>query len=527
MQKLIRYQHSLPRESILTGALALTMATMIVKLLGFFYKIPLSHLLGDEGMGYFNSAYTIYSFFFVLSSAGVPKAVSLLTSEARAKQLKNAERRILSFSFLLFGAIGLCLSLILGVLCLPLSRLVGIENAALTLLLLSPTITFVTLCGVLRGALSGREMQTPIAISQVIEAASKLVIGMLLAILGRSLGLSLPIVCAISILGITIGSVFSFLYLLYPLRTCREERVEHEVQIPIKIIAIRLFRILTPVTLSAALLSIGSLVDLYLIVNRLCDAGYSSSDAGSLYGTYSTVAQPMLGLVSAVVGAITLSVLPHLTRRAVLGENQERRRLVYSTMRITMGITVAMAFAFLFFSDEIVFLLFPGEMARVGAACLCASAPSVIFLGILMVINTALEAAGLVRAPLITTIFGLALKIPVSYLLIANPDFGILGAPIGTAVSYGVSMLVALAVYRGQYRAEKPPLSGMLSILLAGGVACTVARLISDVLNRGVPTVFGTLVSFFTFGALYVLLFAYFSKNELIQWRKLSKLPKS
>ncbi len=527
MQKLIRYQNTPQRESILTGALSLTMATMIVKLLGFFYKIPLSHLLGDEGMGYFNSAYTIYSFFFVLSSAGVPKAVSLLISEARAKNLRNAERRILSFSFLLFGALGLCLSLILGVMCLPLSRLVGIENASLTLLLLSPTITFVTLGGVLRGVLSGREMQTPIAVSQVIEAASKLVIGMLLAILGRSLGFSLPVVCAISILGITIGSVFSFLYLLYRLRACDEGHPAHEEEVPLKIIAIRLFRILTPVTLSAALLSISALVDLYLIVNRLCAAGYSSLDASRLYGTYSTVAQPMLGLVSAVVGAITLSVLPHLTRRSVLGEGENRRQLLSSTLRITMGITVAMALSFLFFSDEIVFLLFPGEMQKVGAACLCASAPSVIFLGILMVINTALEAAGLVRAPLITTLFGLTFKIPVSYLLIGNPDFGILGAPIGTAVSYGISMLVALSVYRRNYRAERSPLSGMLGILLAGGVSSTVARLCADLLNRGGTSVLGALISFFIFGALYVVLFAFFSKDELIQWRKLSKLPKS
>ena len=213
MQKIIRYHRSTSGESILSGALSLTLGIMIVKLLGFFYKIPLSHLIGEEGMGYFNSAYTIYSFFFVLSSAGVPKAVSLLMGEARAKGLWNTEKRIFRFSLLLFGLLGLLLSMILGIFSLPLSRLVGIENGALTLLLLSPTVTFVTLGGVLRGTLSAWEAQSPIAISQVIEAVCKLVCGMLFALLGRAMGWPIRIVCAASILGITLGSLLSFIYL--------------------------------------------------------------------------------------------------------------------------------------------------------------------------------------------------------------------------------------------------------------------------------------------------------------------------
>ena len=527
MQKLVRYQQTPSKESILSGALSLTLSTIIVKLLGFFYKIPLSYLLTDEGMGYFNSAYTIYSFFFVLCSAGVPKAVSLIISEAEAKNLKNAQRRILSFSFLLFGAIGLFLSLIVGALCLPLSRLVGIENGALTLLMLSPTITFVTLGGVLRGALSGREMQTPIAISQVIEALSKLVLGVLLAILGKSMGLSLRIVCALSILGITLGSLFSFLYLLSRVRACMELPRDFHDDVPLKMIAIRLFRILTPVTLSAALLCLSSIVDLYLIVNRLCAAGYSAADAGRLYGTYSTVAQPMLGAVSALVGALTLAALPHLTRQSVLAQREDRRRLVTLAMRLTLAFTVAVAFAFLFFSDEIVYLIFPTEMERVGAACLCVCAPSVIFLGILMVVNTVLEAGGLVRAPLITTVFGLSFKIPISYFLIANPDYGILGAPIGTAASYGVSMLAALAIYRKPHEEEQSPLHGAHGIVLAAGVSSVAARLCLDLIDHGTASFSGSLCAFFLFAILYPLLLWCFMGGEITEWRKLSKLPKS
>ena len=64
-------------KNMLIGAVSLTVSVFIVKLLGFLYKLPISRLLGDEGMGYFNTAYAIYGFFYILCTAGVPKAMTV------------------------------------------------------------------------------------------------------------------------------------------------------------------------------------------------------------------------------------------------------------------------------------------------------------------------------------------------------------------------------------------------------------------------------------------------------------------
>ena len=88
---------------LFSGAVVLAMAGIFVKVLGMIYKIPLTNLLGDEGMGYFNAAYTIYTLFFVLATSGMPVALSLLISESlargeekRAGQIYRAASRLSS-----------------------------------------------------------------------------------------------------------------------------------------------------------------------------------------------------------------------------------------------------------------------------------------------------------------------------------------------------------------------------------------------------------------------------------------------
>ena len=136
-------------------------------------------------MSYFNGAYAVYSFFFVICSAGIPKAVSIATTAARARGDGKSERRILSLSVLLFGAMGLFLSFLLAVLSAPLAKMVGIDGAGKPLLCIAPSILFVTLGGVLRGALTGRERLVPVALSQVLEAGIKLVFGTLFALFSQ------------------------------------------------------------------------------------------------------------------------------------------------------------------------------------------------------------------------------------------------------------------------------------------------------------------------------------------------------
>ena len=127
------------RYGVLGGAISLSLATLIVKLLGVFYKIPLAAILGDEGMGYFNSAYTVYAFFYLLCTAGVPKAIMILisekTAECRGEEI-NKIMHIASRAFLLLG-VAVCGAFI--IFSEPLASFIGNSSSRATMIAAAPT----------------------------------------------------------------------------------------------------------------------------------------------------------------------------------------------------------------------------------------------------------------------------------------------------------------------------------------------------------------------------------------------------
>ena len=198
------------KSKLLSGALILSLSTLVIKLLGVVYKIPLANYLSDEGMGYFNSAYTVFSFFYLICTAGVPKAVMIL--ESKTPHLRESRERI-RISLCFFGALGFLFMLGLIVFSSPLSRFVGNSNSRFTLVSIAPSILFVSMGGVLRGKLSADMHLGQVAISQLIEAVGRLALGLLFAEVGVRKFLPLPIISAMTILGVTLGSSLGFVYL--------------------------------------------------------------------------------------------------------------------------------------------------------------------------------------------------------------------------------------------------------------------------------------------------------------------------
>ena len=156
-------------QGIIGGALSLTLSAVIVKLLGLIYKIPLSNMLGDEGMGYFNSAYTVYAFFYLLCTAGVPKAIMILVSEAKARGSKIEEQNIVRIATRAFLALGTIATAIFILFAAPLADLIGNSSSRATMIAIAPSIIFISLAGVIRGCLNANMQLLDIAVSQIIE----------------------------------------------------------------------------------------------------------------------------------------------------------------------------------------------------------------------------------------------------------------------------------------------------------------------------------------------------------------------
>lgn len=421
------------------GAFSLTLSTLIVKIIGFIYKLPLSYILSDEGMGYFNSAYTVFSFFFLLCTAGVPRAISIIINDTEQQYRAPTLRCLLST----FIVIGLSLSLILLIFAYALSILIGSKGCYPSLLAIAPSLLFVAIGGVLRGYLNGVMSFSSIALSQIFEGVIKLILGMLFAILGVRAGLGYPEIAGLSILGVTLGSLGA----LIPLYIGAREHIKAkgEIKLCMPMLIKRLFKISAPITLNSAVLGASSIIDLVLIIRLLISSGMSEEGATGAFGNYSTLIIPLINLVIALLTPISAAALPMLCERLREGK-EEYGRVLSSLFSVFLFFLIPISLAFALFGREILFLLFDDTSASSAASSLVISSASVLFLGLLTLSNTANEAMKDTKGPLIATLIGVIIKTGATLLLIPTQDIGILGASIASAISYAVSFTVSFVL---------------------------------------------------------------------------------
>ena len=172
-------------RSFLSGASVLTVSAVVVKIIGLLYRIPMLSHLGTEGMGYFNTAYELYALFCVISTAGLPVAMSVLISRMESDGQTGGARRVFGISLALFAGVGLCGALLLWGLADAFAGLLGSPASAACMRAISPTVLLICLSSAFRGYFQGKRRMLPTAISQVIEAAGKLLLGLTLAAYAR------------------------------------------------------------------------------------------------------------------------------------------------------------------------------------------------------------------------------------------------------------------------------------------------------------------------------------------------------
>ena len=429
-------------NSVVRGAVAMTVAALLVKVIGVVYKIPLSYMLGEEGMGYFNSAYTVYGFFYIVCASGAPKAITMIIARIDDEQQEATSTTICRKLLYVFSVIGLSMTVLLLLLAHPLSNLIGNNRALYALLYIAPSIFFVTLSGVIRGYLNGLSQLAPIAISQLIEAIGKLALGLTLAHLGRKMLLPLPMIAALAILGITLGSIFSLIYLYCrAFRRKKTSLIKPTKPISIKPIIAQIARIGIPITISAAVAALSGVLDLALVINGLRSGGYTEEAATALYGNYSTLSVPMIGLVSALLLPISSAILPRLA--SLVNDEETFINSLSGVMRIGIAIASPIMLIYGLYAFEILDILFTTESSAVGAPALSVLSCAALLLPTLNLVNTALEARGKTVRVLISLLCGAMLKAVIGVIFIPRENFGIIGAAAGSVISYFFSLALS------------------------------------------------------------------------------------
>ncbi len=440
------------RRSFLSGASILSLSAIAVKIIGLLYRIPLLRYLGTEGMGYFNAAYELYALFCVIATAGLPVAMSVLISAhgADGGSVTSHARRVFRVSRGAFLAIGLVGTALMWGMSVPFAVLLGNERAAVCMRAISPTVLLICLSSALRGYFQGQRNMVPTAVSQVVEAAGKLLFGLVLASWARSRGCDLPTTAAWAVMGLVMGTALSLCYLSISKR-CRDRRLSHDVltvcDAPTsRTILRRLAATAVPVTMSAGLIAAAKCIDLILIHRRLAVLGFSASQIASMYGCYSTLAVPLFNILPSLSASVALSAVPALAAafgRGGAGE-AETRRTATSALRVTIAVAVPAALGLAVFSKDILSLLFSGQPTAVAEAapwlsCLALSVPAAC---LVTVTGGMLQASGHAGRPMIAMLAGVGVKTVLAYILLGNARIGMMGAPVSSLICDTVIVIV-------------------------------------------------------------------------------------
>ena len=291
----------------------------------------------------------------------------------------------------------------------------------------------------------------PTAISQLLEALGKAGIGMAFAIFAKNRGASVPVISAYAVLGVTIGTLISTLYLGFQFIYAKRKgellvKSGNGRQVSQKAVLKRLLVIALPVTVSASVISLTSLIDLGMIIRRLTHIGYTPESATAIYGNYTTLVIPMFNLPSVVVAPIATGIIPAISQYFSQGDKEKLRGVMDGAFRTVTLIAVPAAMGLALFSYPILALLYPAESVLMAYKLLSTISPAVYFLCILTLTNAILQAHGLAKFSMMNMLLGGVIKIAVGYVLLGNIGVGIYGSPLGTIACYGVAMICNLIV---------------------------------------------------------------------------------
>ena len=463
------------KQTFLQGTAVLAMATVLVKLMGFLFKVPLNNIIGEDGFGYFNTAYDVYNVLLMISTTGLPVAMSRMISQAQTLGNHAQIKRIYRTSLKVFLTIGVVGTLIMLVFCRQLSVMVTTnENSWAAIAALAPCVLLICLVSAYRGFFQGQSNMTPTSVSQIFEAVTRLVVGLGLAWLVMKLtgkayvrmqGIVLApgetaqdygditLAAGGAILGVTLGSLISVVYLHHKFRQSNQilslgGGTAKSTRSTMK----ELLSIAVPITLGSAGLQIINLFDTMIYMRRLTGAlQWTEKMADSAKGVYN-FCQTVFALPCSFIPTITIAVIPAITASLTRKDLAEAKATSESSVRTMALIAMPCAAGLFVMAEPVIRLLcstYTEDKIQLAATMLAILGLTVIFNSLVLLLNAIMQAHGDVVTPVVNMLIGGIIKIIVNYILVGQPNLNIVGAPIGTFICYiSITALDLIAMKR-------------------------------------------------------------------------------
>ena len=461
------------KQTFLHGTALLALSTAIVKIIGAFYSIPLKAIIGDQGFGYYSTAYEIYTMLLMISTAGLPVAMSRMISQASSLSAYRQLRKIYATARTIFLTLGFIGAFLMIVFCRQLAAFQQQPDAWVTIAALGPSCFLICLMSTYRGFFQGQSNMKPTSVSQVLEAATKLVMGLSLALLILWRGGSAALAAGGAIFGVTLSCLVSSIYLGRGFGAAyRELPVGEDTAQSGKTIAKTLLAIAVPITIGSAGLQILTVLETKVYMSQLLQT-MTQDMADTQKGIYNFI-QKIFNMPCAFITPITISVIPALTAQLTTGDRRGAKATGESAARVTALLSAPCAFGLLALAEPVTALLggYEGEKLVLATRLMQILAVCIVFNATVLLTNAIMQAHGHVNLPVVNMFIGGFLKLAAVFILTGNKHIGILGTPLGSLLCYFSITVLNLICVRKVL--EEPPaiaknlLRGLLAAAIMG-----------------------------------------------------------
>ena len=522
-------EHKKKKEkNFLVQGSILAIAGVITKLIGAVYRIPLMNIVGDEGMGYYNVAFSIYTVALTLTSYSLPLAVSKLVSARVATgQYKNAYKVFKgAMTFALIGGGFVALLIFFGAGFIA-SNIMHMDMSVYALRILAPCILVVAFLGVFRGFFQGIGSMVPTAFSQVIEqivnAVASIAGAYFLLQMGKGIakaksnGSYGP---AYAAAGGTVGTIagafcamvfVALIFMAYKKILKRQMRRDrgHKKESYKRIYKI-LFLTIAPVILSATVCNISDFIDNAMFSNIMAAQGFKKSEYASLLGMFGGQYSTLINVPLSVSTALAASLIPSLVATIQTGNRRQVHNKINMVTRFNMILAIPCAAGFIVLGKPILDLLFFTQDNTKAALMLQMGAISVVFFCLSTVTNSVLQGLDDMMTPVKNAAISLAIHIAALFLMLVVFKWNIYAVVLSKIVFSGAICILnahALRERIGYVQEQKKTfLIPTLAALIMSVVTIVIHLLVELFIGEIAATIIALLVAVLSYGAALVLL---------------------
>ncbi len=510
------------KVSFVQGAAILGIAGLIVKVIGAAFRIPLANTIGLIGTSYYDTAYPYYSWLLVISSSGLPTAISKMVSERVTLGDYRGAHRVFTTAMQILCCIGLLTSILMFFGSDYIARLHMLPEAAYCFKALAPALFFVALMCAYRGYMQGMQQMVPTAISQVVEQVGKLAVGLTLAFMLLDAG---PEYAAMgALIGVTVSELLALIYVMLSYRRRWPKiraRLERSVRREAEPVAARLIAIALPITIGASISPLASVVDSALIIRILLKLGYAKETAQTAFSLMRTNVATLTNMPGVLTMALAMSLVPAISAFSAKRDHAGIQDTARLGLKLALIIGLPCAVGLFVLASPILAMLYPnlteGELT-LAVDLMHTSSIGVIFLSLVQSMTGVIQGMGKPNVPVFNLFIGFVLKVASLLALMNIPQINIQGAAVSTVVCYAFAGIADTIYVIRRAKLRLGLVDVLLKPVLSSGVMGFVVFMIysfmQEMEHQVLPTLAAVAVGVFAYGVMAIY-FRFFTREEL------------